>query len=927
MKRIVSVVLSVAMLLSLCFGAVPAGAAAEFEQRSFANYDEYGDMMAYGLYVPEGAADEKVPLVVYMNDESTNGSDYKNVAAGTAPALLVGANNLINYPCVIFAPQCPEGMSWVDGSPSGEGYTLGEVGSEPIRMAADIIAELEGELNLDPDRYYVIGKLGGASGAYDMLARNPGKFAAAAVIGGVGDSAQAQALAQTKIFAFHGGADETVPAADAQAMAAAIKTCGGDVSYTEIDGGAHDCSAAAYDTPEFFAQLFEVTKTPEDNKIFDASHFDTLDGWTAETSGTGAATAENGILNISTNDGASADTGTGGEYDPEYGKAYASDITASNEGWALSGTGCDITFTDGTMTVGAPGATGMSQGIYNYPVKPDSENFVTEFEMKLDYAAGVNANTSVQLYCAGYRHVFQMWSNSNGTKVNDERMADRQESGKWYKYRVENYVGSVSVLRKAEDESDYTVLCLRKAANNAETNASYRFKVFMEKTAADLKASFRNVNIYSSSAWPIARTFAGGKTETFDFDGGAIPAGWTTPSSTITLDTAEGALSFKPTATAAQSIKYTLPDFDKVEFVGRYKMNNYTSRAINVGILSKTRRAAVVVYPSKISLRTRDYKTNSYAFMDVANQATEKDQWYTLKIVMELYDAATSDYRYSVYRKADGEEGYTCIARNLPTDETSRANNIVDLYVENDATIDCLVDDVSITTWSSQTTGVQKVSKNLTADGTYTAEYKVRLNRDIATNGANVAVYNGGYRSFMRVQPERFTVIGGDGKARAYPIAHEIGKWYTYIVSVKDFKTQSIYRRVEDETEFTLVADAIGMQPQKSSRNRIELFIEGNGNQSIDVDYVREYKGLAVDVRELGATTVAELLNGTDAAVGVDAVAAAYDGNTLVGAAISGRQLAAHSSESISLTAGAGESYKLLLWDSANKLAPIDFAR
>ena len=384
---------------------------------------------------------------------------------------------------------------------------------------------------------------------------------------------------------------------------------------------------------------------------------------------------------------------------------------------------------------------------------------------------------------------------------------------------------------------------------------------------------------------------------------------------------------FKSAVTAAQSIKHTLPDFDKAEFVGKYKINDFVSRGINIGILSKTRRAAVSVYPDRLALRTYNYKESKVDFMNVANVATEKGKWYTLKIVMELYDAATSDYRYSVYRKADGEEGYTCIARNLPTDETSRANNIVDLYVENDATIDCLVDDVSITTWSSQTTGVQKVSKNLTADGTYTAEYKVRLNRDIATNGANVAVYNGGYRSFMRVQPERFTVIGGDGKARAYPIAHEIGKWYTYIVSVKDFKTQSIYRRVEDETEFTLVADAIGMQPQKSSRNRIELFIEGNGNQSIDVDYVREYKGLAVDVRELGATTVAELLNGTDAAVGVDAVAAAYDGNTLVGAAISGRQLAAHSSESISLTAGAGESYKLLLWDSANKLAPIDFAR
>ena len=44
---------------------------------------------------------------------------------------------------------------------------------------------------------------------------------------------------------------------------------------------------------------------------------------------------------------------------------------------------------------------------------------------------------------------------------------------------------------------------------------------------------------------------------------------------------------------------------------------------------------------------------------------------------------------------------------------------------------------------------------------------------------------------------------------------------------------EQMARKAEDETEFALVADAIGMQPQKSSRNRIELFIEGNGNQSI----------------------------------------------------------------------------------------------
>lgn len=111
---------------------------------------------------------------------------------------------------------------------------------------------------------------------------------------------------------------------------------------------------------------------------------------------------------------------------------------------------------------------------------------------------------------------------------------------------------------------------------------------------------------------------------------------------------------FKSAVTAAQSIKHTLPDFDKAEFVGKYKINDFVSRGINIGILSKTRRAAVSVYPDRLALRTYNYKESKVDFMNVANVATEKGKWYTLKIVMELYDAATSDYRYAVYRKADG---------------------------------------------------------------------------------------------------------------------------------------------------------------------------------------------------------------------------------------------------------------------------------
>ena len=60
----------------------------------------------------------------------------------------------------------------------------------------------------------------------------------------------------TPVWIFHGGADDVVPVAESQRMAAALKAPGGEVHYTEYPGVGHNSWDKAYAETEMLTWLF-----------------------------------------------------------------------------------------------------------------------------------------------------------------------------------------------------------------------------------------------------------------------------------------------------------------------------------------------------------------------------------------------------------------------------------------------------------------------------------------------------------------------------------------------------------------------------------------------------------------------------------------------------------------------------------------------
>jgi predicted peptidase len=151
-------------------------------------------------------------------------------------------------------------------------------------MEAMAMATLEAsikEFHGDRSRVYLTGISMGGYGAWDLAARNPGKFAALAVIcGGVTRPRPdfplessleqnnpdpyadiARRIGKTPVWVFHGGADDVVPVDNSRKMVAALKAGGGNVTYTEYPGVAHNSWDRAYAEPELPAWMLQQKLT------------------------------------------------------------------------------------------------------------------------------------------------------------------------------------------------------------------------------------------------------------------------------------------------------------------------------------------------------------------------------------------------------------------------------------------------------------------------------------------------------------------------------------------------------------------------------------------------------------------------------------------------------------------------------------------
>ncbi len=201
---------------------------------------------AYRVYIPEGAGDAPMPLVIFLHGSGECGTD--NLAQLRVGLPLWMAKEPSKWPFIVIMPQKPTKESkWVDHD-------------DAIQA---MIGATSKEWKVDAARLYLTGLSQGGMGTWAIAAKHPTQFAAIAPVCGRGNPADAAAaLEGVPIWAFHGGKDDVVKPEDGEAMIKAVQARGvnHDVKWTLFPEANHNSWDAAYGTQDLGAWFLQQRK-------------------------------------------------------------------------------------------------------------------------------------------------------------------------------------------------------------------------------------------------------------------------------------------------------------------------------------------------------------------------------------------------------------------------------------------------------------------------------------------------------------------------------------------------------------------------------------------------------------------------------------------------------------------------------------------
>ena len=225
------------------------------EKHTYADKD--GNKLPYRLLKPEDYdPQKKYPLVLFLHGAGECGTDNKAQLKNSVVEFTKEENRK-KRPCFLAVPQCPSmKVGWSDF----RSKTPGKAPSDAARLALEIVAELQKQYSIDPNRLYITGLSMGGYGTWDIITRHPDMFAAAVPVCGGGDPSKAEKIAKLPIWVFHGAKDPVVPPARSREMVEAIKKAGGEAKYTEYPDVQHNSWVKAYQDADMMAWLFEKKK-------------------------------------------------------------------------------------------------------------------------------------------------------------------------------------------------------------------------------------------------------------------------------------------------------------------------------------------------------------------------------------------------------------------------------------------------------------------------------------------------------------------------------------------------------------------------------------------------------------------------------------------------------------------------------------------
>jgi predicted peptidase len=228
----------VAVILIICCFTGKA-----FSMQSLQHEKEFKGQTAlkYLLYFPKAYdANSQMPLLIFLHGAGERGDDLNRLKVHGIPKMLESRDD---FPFIVISPQCPEKGWWTD-------YT------QTLKSLIDSIVK---EYKVDKSRIYITGLSMGGFGTWNMIARYPDFFAAAAPVCGGGDVFFAKYI-KTPVWAFHGAKDDVVPMVRSQEMVDVLKTNGIEVEFTIYPDLNHNSWDAAYATEALYEWFLKHKK-------------------------------------------------------------------------------------------------------------------------------------------------------------------------------------------------------------------------------------------------------------------------------------------------------------------------------------------------------------------------------------------------------------------------------------------------------------------------------------------------------------------------------------------------------------------------------------------------------------------------------------------------------------------------------------------
>ncbi len=207
--------------------------------------------LRYWLFLPEGygkqtkkGADgkESWPLMLFLHGAGERGNDNLDLVKVHGPPKIVATKP--DFPFITISPQCPLKQFW------------------NAQELANLVDQVANTYEVDRSRLYVTGLSMGGFGTWSLLAKYPGKFAAAIPICGGGDPKTVEKMKGTPIWVFHGAKDTAVSLSQSEAMVEGLKKIEGNVKFTIYPEAGHDSWTETYNNPEVYKWLLEQKLKP-----------------------------------------------------------------------------------------------------------------------------------------------------------------------------------------------------------------------------------------------------------------------------------------------------------------------------------------------------------------------------------------------------------------------------------------------------------------------------------------------------------------------------------------------------------------------------------------------------------------------------------------------------------------------------------------